>query len=138
MNVAKLKIVSGNEIYLRYKYIIGLFNNDQNIVKMMAEIQELKTTVITIGELFYGAALSKDRDKNEKIIENFTKNSTIYEINLQVVKEYAFIKSRLRKQGTPIPENDIWIAAIAKANNEIVITRDKHLLDIDFIETELW
>lgn len=40
--------------------------------------------------------------------------------------------------GRPIPENDIWIAAIAKENDLIVVTRDKHLKNIDFIATEEW
>lgn len=118
--------------------IIGLLNNEQKIVKMMTEIQGLETTVVTIGELLYGAALSKDRDRNEQTIKNFANMSTVYEIDLSVVEEYAFIKSQLKRNGTPIPENDIWIAAIAKANDKIIVTRDKHLLNIDFIETEMW
>lgn len=52
--------------------------------------------------------------------------------------EYAIIKNQLRKRGCPIPENDIWIAALAKQYNITLITRDKHFNEIKDVNTHTW
>ena len=48
------------------------------------------------------------------------------------------IKNRLRKKGTPIPENDIWISAIAKQHDIILVTSDKHFEEVDDLKQVVW
>ncbi len=52
--------------------------------------------------------------------------------------KYALIKSQLKNCGNPIPENDVWIAAIAEEQDMTIVTRDKHLLLLNFIKSEQW
>ncbi len=47
---------------------------------------------------------------------------------------YGEIKNLLKEKGKPIPENDIWIAAIAKEHNLVLITKDKHFRLVDDIK----
>lgn len=58
-------------------------------------------------------------------------------INYIVAEKYAEIRENLKRKGKPIPENDIWIAAICSANNISLITNDKHFKNIDkqFLQT---
>jgi tRNA(fMet)-specific endonuclease VapC len=51
-------------------------------------------------------------------------------------KFYRTIKDGLRQKGRPIPENDIWIAAIALQNNTTLVTRDAHFHGIDHLTIE--
>jgi tRNA(fMet)-specific endonuclease VapC len=51
---------------------------------------------------------------------------------------YGNIKAALRKKGKPIPENDIWIAAIAKRYELVLIFRDKHFKEIESISIKSW
>jgi tRNA(fMet)-specific endonuclease VapC len=44
----------------------------------------------------------------------------------------------LRKKGKPIPENDIWIAAIARRYQLTIVTRDKHFKEIESISLKNW
>ncbi|RLB16513.1 MAG: VapC toxin family PIN domain ribonuclease, partial [Deltaproteobacteria bacterium] len=53
-------------------------------------------------------------------------------------REYAKIKNALREKGRPIPENDIWIAAIAVQYNLTLVSRDDHFKRIDGLHTEIW
>ena len=46
---------------------------------------------------------------------------------------YGNIKAELRKKGKPVPENDIWIAAIAQRYQLTIVTRDKHFKEIESI-----
>ena len=51
---------------------------------------------------------------------------------------YGTIKAALRKKGKPIPENDIWIAAIASQHNLTIVTRDKHFKEVDGLKIKKW
>jgi tRNA(fMet)-specific endonuclease VapC len=51
---------------------------------------------------------------------------------------YGNIKAALRKKGKPIPENNIWIAAIALHNKLVIVTRDKHFKEIENLNIKKW
>ena len=59
-------------------------------------------------------------------IKKFTEEVSIINSTEDTAKIYASIKSDLKQQGKPIPENDIWIAAIAIENNKSLVTNDQH------------
>jgi tRNA(fMet)-specific endonuclease VapC len=48
------------------------------------------------------------------------------------------IKSALKLRGTPIPENDIWISALAVQYNLVLITRDKHFDNVEMLTVDKW
>jgi len=51
---------------------------------------------------------------------------------------YGEIKSKLHRAGRPLPENDIWIAAIALQHDLTLATRDGHFAAIEGLRTILW
>jgi tRNA(fMet)-specific endonuclease VapC len=51
---------------------------------------------------------------------------------------YGEIKNRLRAKGRPLPENDIWIAAVAKQYGLVIVSCDKHFNEIDSLVVEVW
>ena len=51
---------------------------------------------------------------------------------------YAVIKNSLHEKGQPIPENDIWIAAIALQHDITLVTRDVHFRQVDYLRTDTW
>ena len=51
---------------------------------------------------------------------------------------YGEIKNRLRAQARPIPENDVWIAAIALQHGLVLATRDEHFAAVDGLACERW
>lgn len=56
----------------------------------------------------------------------------------ETANNYTLIKSGLLNKGKPIPENDIWIAAIARQYKLTLITRDKHFDEIDALSIDNW
>jgi len=62
----------------------------------------------------------------------------ILPVTSDVARHYAGILAQLRKAGTPIETNDIWIAAIAVANNLIVVSADQHLRYVPGLIVEDW
>ncbi len=59
-------------------------------------------------------------------------------INADTAKFYASIKVKLYNKGRPIPENDIWISAIAVQYQLILVSRDEHFKEIDDLKLEVW
>ena len=118
--------------------IIGFLKNDIKIVERAGELEEINISVITVGEMLYGANNSEKSEENIKKYKNFFEFCNIVNVTEKTAEFYAEIRYKLKKAGKPIPENDIWIAAIAVENGYTIITRDKHLKSIEFIKTEEW
>jgi tRNA(fMet)-specific endonuclease VapC len=91
-----------------------------------------------LGELYYGALYSTRVQKNVTDIKRIINNYNILLIDEAVSLAYGNIKASLRKKGKPIPENDIWIAAIAQHYQLTLATRDKHFKEIDNIKIKNW
>lgn len=131
--------MNGKDYLLDTNIVIGLFANESSIT---GKIKSLSGSVsipsIVIGELFYGAEQSSRREENKKKIEALAEASLVLECDIDTARLYGKIKSHLKAKGTPIPENDIWIAALAEQHQLILSTRDKHFNNIDSISTESW
>ncbi len=91
---------------------------------------------IVLGELYFGARKSGRVEENLALIDEFATNSSILACDTDTAKEYGVIKNTLQEKGRPIPENDIWIAAIARQYKLIVVTRDTHFDEIESLEAE--
>ena len=70
---------------------------------------------MVLGELFYGANYSRRSAANvAKRRSTRAESHTIVDLDLETARQYGIIKSELRRKGTPIPNNDIWIAALTQ------------------------
>ncbi|HOO72239.1 MAG TPA: type II toxin-antitoxin system VapC family toxin [Spirochaetota bacterium] len=110
--------------------IIALFNNDREVIKKLTTAKEIFICNTVIGELYYGIHNSLRKNENKKRLEEFIACSSILENNIETAKIYGSLKSELKKKGKPIPENDIWVAALAIQYGLQLITRDKHFKEI--------
>ncbi|MCK4761140.1 MAG: type II toxin-antitoxin system VapC family toxin [Candidatus Aminicenantes bacterium] len=94
--------------------------------------EQLLFSPVVIGELLAGFKRGKQEEKNKRQLKKFLAKERIFEliISSDTSEFYAFILEQLKKQGTPIPTNDIWIAASAMENGAAVATRDEHFLKV--------
>lgn len=73
-----------------------------------------------------------------KDIAHFTENYPVLEVSEITAYHYGEIKSQLKSIGKPIPENDIWIAALAIEHEIALVTADQHFNYIKALETVAW
>ena len=84
--------------------------------------------VVVLGELRTGFGLGRRAKQNERELEAFLQNPVVHVLDVDgdAARIYAEIVIALRKAGTPLPTNDIWIAAAAAREGAQVVTYDEH------------
>ena len=118
--------------------IIALFNQDQAGMNRLGMVEEVFVPSIAIGELFYGAYNSRQVEQSLETIRTFVQANTILVADAQTAEVYGKIKSRLRERGRPIPENDVWIAAIALQHQLELAARDTHFAEVEGLPLQVW
>lgn len=83
---------------------------------------------IVLGELRAGFRLGKRYEQNEAELSAFLGSTSVqcWDVDESASYHYAEIFLELRRNGTPIPTNDIWIAALAAREGATVLTFDSH------------
>ncbi len=103
------------------------------------KIGDLALSIITVSELLYGAFKSQQVERNLNIIEEFIMPFDIIDFDYKSAIEYGKIRAILEKQGQVIGNMDIQIAAIAKANDMILVTNNlKEFNRIENLKLENW
>lgn len=118
--------------------IIALFDNDPSVINSLSQANGVFVPSIALGELYYGAHKSKHVKENINRINKFAENLSVLICDTETSRMYGMLKNDLRAKGRPIPENDIWIAAIAKKNEMTLVSRDEHFKEIDGLSIVTW
>ncbi len=100
--------------------------------------EEVFVPIIVLGELYYGAQKSNQVENNLTRINEFAESCSVLICDTETSRQYGEIKNLLRAKGRPIPENDIWIAAIAKQHELTLVSRDEHFKEIEDFLTLTW
>jgi tRNA(fMet)-specific endonuclease VapC len=99
---------------------------------------EIFVSSTVLGELYYGARKSAHVAANLARIEQFAASVQVLNCDAATAQLYGNIRDGLRSKGRPIPENDIWIAAVALQHGLPLATRDEHFKEVDGLRVENW
>jgi tRNA(fMet)-specific endonuclease VapC len=118
--------VIGSEFALDTNLAIAILNQDGHSEQWLSKSDTIFLPIPVIGELRFGALKSNRVTENQKRIEKLVVACHVLPIDLDTSDVYARIRYELRKRGTPIPANDLWIAAICVQHNIPIVTADGH------------
>jgi tRNA(fMet)-specific endonuclease VapC len=118
--------------------IIALLEGDEAVLSNLDQAAEVFIPAVALGELFFGAAKSGRPSENTDRVDRFATGRTIIPCDLEVAREYGRLKQHLKERGGPLPENDIWIAAMAKHHEMVLVTRDRHFQAVQDLHTADW
>ncbi len=96
--------------------------------------EEIIIPMTAVGELFFGVHKSARFSENRRKLFALLDLVSILEAGLDIAERYGKIKLALRRAGTPIPDNDMWIAAGALEHGLPIVTNDKHFTYIEGLE----
>jgi len=118
--------------------VIAMFKGDESTKKHLEQAEQVFLSVISLGELYYGALHSIQVEKNMVKLRELSSILTVLPCDLVTAYQYGQIKNSLRKKGRPIPENDIWIAACAIQNGLVLVSRDDHFTNVENLQVDCW
>lgn len=106
------------------------------VEKVIVQAEKALVSVVSLGELYLGFKEGNRESENLGLLGNFINefDVVIVGVSTETAVYYADIKYSLRREGTPIPENDIWIAAQAMETNSTLVTLDKHFLKVSSLK----
>jgi predicted nucleic acid-binding protein len=105
-----------------------LMRGNKTITELLDEADEVYLCAIVVGELLAGFKRGSKEQENKSILKDFLSVPIVGILSIDEVtsERYSIILDYLKKNGTPIPTNDIWIAASAMQNGLVVLTADQH------------
>jgi tRNA(fMet)-specific endonuclease VapC len=113
-------------------------DGDAALEKVLRGAAELAIPVVVLGEYRYGIQQSHDRQRYEQWLTETVCDCRVLDVDEDTAISYAAIRAELKRAGTPIPSNDVWIAALCRQHSFSVISRDQHFDHIRGIERIDW
>lgn len=99
----------------------------------------LAMSVVTLGELQHGAEKSQSRDKALAVLRQLQSAIQVVPLTTAVGQHYGQIRSGLERTGQPIGNNDLWIAAHARAEGWVLVTNnEREFRRVEGLVVENW
>jgi tRNA(fMet)-specific endonuclease VapC len=118
--------------------VIAFFGGEPAVVDQFDQADEILLPSIVLGELNFGARKSSRAAENLARIENLSQQVVVLNCDSNSARHYGAIKNMLHLKGRPIPDNDIWIAALARQYQLTLVTRDVHFAEVDDLLSVAW
>ena len=118
--------------------VSALLGGDAELAERLEGAERHHLPVIVIGEYRYGLARSRHRRSLSLLLESLARESIVLRVDERTADTYAEVRNELRAQGKPLPENDVWIAALARQHGEPVVSRDRHFDGVAGLRRFAW
>ena len=125
--------MSGNSVALDTSVAIAVLAGQAGAL-LSQSVEEFLLPVPVIGELQYGALNSKRSAENLVEVERLVARCRVLDITASTAAVYARLRLGLKEKGKPIPENDLWIAALCVEHQVPLATLDGHFEMIEGLE----
>ena len=106
--------------------VSALADGEPGVVAECARVSEAAIPVIVLGEFRYGIAQSRRRRQYERWLSELLDVVQVLEINEETAVRYADLRLELKKSGSPLPANDVWVAALCRQYARPILSRDRH------------
>jgi tRNA(fMet)-specific endonuclease VapC len=118
--------------------ISALLSGDGPLGELLANADRHHLPLHVIAEYQFGLLASRKRKRLQALLRRLEADSIILCPDRETADVYTGIRFDLRQQGTPIPENDIWIAALAQQYSLEIVSRDPHFNYIASVKRLDW
>lgn len=116
----------------------ALQEHDENLITKIRDQPALILNLISLGEYRFGLDGSRHRTSILVWLNVLIQRATVLSPDVETLPFYSQIRHELKSAGTPIPENDVWIAALCRQHNLAVISRDTHFDKVNKLHRITW
>ena len=118
--------------------VVAYFRGDKVIHPHFAGVTPLYLPWVVLGELHFGAQRAQRRQEQLAYIQDLLTYAVVLFPDQDTTEMYGRVKAELARLGTPIPDNDLWIAAVARQHHLPLATRDAHFTQVPGLKTLAW
>ena len=106
----------------------AFLTGNERVLNALTEAETAFLSAIVIGELYAGFCGGKRLEENKALLARFLQKSNvrILDVTAETGEVFGQIKNALQKAGTPIPLNDVWLAAQAMETGSVIVSFDAH------------
>lgn len=110
----------------------ALLRGDEKVLSAIGRAEIVYLSVIVLGELFAGFRGGNKFLENRKLLERFLDRPHVafLPMGMETADVFGVVKQNLKEQGTPIPINDVWIAAHVLETGAVLVTYDRHFKQV--------
>lgn len=106
--------------------LTAIADHQPGIDAALEQAREAAIPVIVLGEYGFGIAQSARQSRHERWLKESLPLFRVLHITEETAGYYAGLSLELRRAGTPIPSNDLWIAALCRQHDFPVLSKDRH------------
>jgi tRNA(fMet)-specific endonuclease VapC len=105
---------------------------------ILRRADQIAIPVIVLGEYRYGISQSRRRMHYERWLAEYLPKFRVLDVDELTTISYSAVRTELKRAGTPIPSNDVWIAALCRQHSLPLISRDRHFDAVSGITRLSW
>jgi predicted nucleic acid-binding protein len=106
--------------------ISALFVGDDKLGAVLSASPQHQLPAIVLGEYRFGLMRSRHRRRLSPLLDQLETECDVLARDTETARVYAVLRDQLREKGRPIPEKDVWIAALAIQYQQPIVSRDPH------------
>lgn len=112
--------------------LTDLLKGDSVLAEFLGTCEEVWVPLVVLAEIKAGFHGGTQRARNEALLQKFLAKPTVGILlpDRETAEHYARLFVQLKRAGTPVPDNDLWIGAVALQHDLTLITRDRHFKSI--------
>ncbi len=118
--------------------VSALLVGDRGLAEVLEPVPRHHLPVVVIGEYRFGLIRSRHRRRLTSLFDHLIRESRVLLIDETTAGAYSSVREELRQKGRPIPENDVWIAALARQHDESVVSLDQHFDHVPGLRRLTW
>jgi tRNA(fMet)-specific endonuclease VapC len=104
----------------------ALAEGEPGLEPLLRRAAQVAIPVIVLGEYRYGISQSRNQLHHEQWLAEYLPSFRILDVDERTTISYSAVRRELKKAGTPIPSNDVWIAALCRQHALPLLSRDRH------------
>ena len=116
----------------------ALAEGDVKAARKLEEVPYVAVPVVVLGEYRFGIARSRRRREYEEWLKELLALARVLVVSEETAVCYARLRVELKEAGTPIPSNDVWIAAICRQHGLPLLSRDRHFDQVKGLDRMEW
>ena len=118
--------------------VSALLEGDEALLQVLEGVARFALPVIVVGEYRYGLQRSRHRKQLGQMLDGLVADSDLLLVDDETTGHYAQVREAMRARGRPIPENDVWVAALCTQHARTLVTRDSDFEHVPSLKSRGW